>query len=306
MGPKMAVTWPKKGSPSSKEQKIGRTLETKRKKKRQEKTVALKLPSMPQSGNEFHSNRTALVRQDVDYSAVKEYRGLLNAFHSGGHLRHPQFALELSAVFLRCLNTSLGHQRRAFHWVTRRQHMQLMAALGWVYADQYESPLPTSKSSVQSLEQVSGRAFLNCAMELIQLLLASVTVHHSITLAEVLSCKVGTWFSNQIALIRTGVWSDEFLTSMGEGASGPIVPRGLSLPVYLAFRAIHPLCPRVASHTDVQLTVSQTVSILLEPRLYLDEGDEEDKIKLLPPSLDDGVDYNLWYFYEQLRPSFFS
>ncbi len=76
------------------------------------------------------------------------------------------------------------------------------------------------------------------------------------------------------------------------------------LPLYLAFRAIHPACPQVTDAAEVKMSVANMMAVWLEPRLYMGEGDGDcGEVKLFPKSLPHGTNYNLWYFYDTMQPN---
>ena len=78
---------------------------------------------------------------------------------------------------------------------------------------------------------------------------------------------------------------------------------GMYLPLYLAFRAIHPGCPQVTDAAEVKMSVANMMAVWLEPRLYMGEGDGDwGEVKLFPKSLPQGTNYNLWYFYDTMQP----
>ena len=78
------------------------------------------------------------------------------------------------------------------------------------------------------------------------------------------------------------------------------VSGGLYLPFYIILSAIHPDCPEVDQLPNSNLSPNDMAyTYLLEPNLYTGVVGE---INLLPPALEDGKNYNLWYFYNSLQP----
>jgi len=265
---------------------------------------------VPATDYKFPKNLCSLIDGMVDYSTIEEYRVLLNRFHAGGYLSNPPFALELSSLFIRCLDTVKGsapvwESKRGFVGSVRLFHLQLIAALGWVYAYQYACPLPTNRTKLQSLSQLrygtSAHRF-NKAMELIQLLLASAKLTLNISLEEVLTAKVGCWFTNRIAQVKKGVWGNDALKKrIGSGHCNAVMD-GIYLPFYLAFRAIHPYCPRVFPKESVRVSQKELLAMMSEPLLYDRKDAGYNCVKLFPRSLANNKNYNLWFFYDNQQP----
>ena len=126
----------------------------------------------------------------------------------------PPAVLELASVFIRCLlsvkrDCNFLDTLRGFQTNARKFHLQLIAALGWIYADCYTNALPGNKSRIQTLSALAGEdaSKFNCAMELVRVLLVCARKTYRITENEVVDAKIGGWFNNRLSQIRKGVWS---------------------------------------------------------------------------------------------------
>ena len=259
------------------------------------------------TSHSFPRQRSVLILPGVDYSKISNFRHLLNKFQERGYFTFPPFILELSTLFLRCINT-ISHtpkdawtNKRGMFTVARKFLLQLIAALGWIYAFGYGYRLPNNKTPVQSLGQLNQpklfKSFL-LSMEIVQLLLACARETYNIELSDVLEARIGGWFNNRIAQIKKGIWNDDYLVK-----DSNVKRDGIYLPFYLAFHAIHPLCPTLEEmdKNSIKMTRREMDDLLLEPQLYL-TNDNEDGIRLFPKSISSGTNYNLWYFYDCLQP----
>ena len=242
-----------------------------------------------------------------NFGLFREY--LTDEYFRKGFI-HPSGVLELASLFIRCLlsvkrDNQYLSKLRGFHTNSRKFHVQLIAALGWIYSDCYGSALPGNKSRIQTLsalasEASEGDSKYNCAMELVRILLKCAKKTYAITEEEVVDAKIGGWFNNRISQIKKGVWSVD--QRIAEGDSEPI--EGLYLPFYLVIRAIHPNCSLVAADSLVQITLAEVWQIVLEPRLYAKELNHISagvEIKLLPRDTN-RINYNLWFLYDFLQP----
>lgn len=257
----------------------------------------------------FPVERSALIKDGIDYSQISNFRNILNKFHARGYLTFPPFILELGTVFLRCINTinhnplDAWNNKRGMYTVSRKFLLQLTAALGWIYAFGYSYRLPNNKTPLQTLGQLNQPKFskiFQLSMELVQLLLASTRETYNIDLSEVLEAKIGAWFNNRIAQIKKGIWNDAVL--LKDGTAQRKARNGIYLPFYLAVHAIHPLCPKVQEEIkeNVNLTEDENRALLREPKLYLKEANNNE-IRLFPRSPDGKINYNLWFFYNHLQ-----
>ena len=244
---------------------------------------------------------------EPDYSNFGLFREFLTNEYLRNRFYQPPAVLELSSLFIRCMMLVkkdmpyLG-QLRGFQTNARKFHLQLIAALGWIYADSYTNALPGNKSRVQTLSALEDldKSKYNHAMELVHVLLCCAKKTYGIKEEEVKEAKIGGWFNNRISQIKKGVWSVEQRKAQGDETPA----EGLYYPFYLVLRAIHPNCSVVAADSMVRITLAEVWQLLLEPRLYATElhhvtaGTE---IKLLPRDIH-GVNYNLWFLYDCLQP----
>ena len=101
--------------------------------------------------------------------------------------------------------------------------------------------------------------------------------------------------------VRIGDWLDKMLyTTQQLGVHGTSIDGELYLPFYIVLCAIHPSCKEINQLRVPELSIAeQTFIYYLEPRLY--DG-VCGQLNLLPPALEDGKNYNLWYFYDLLQP----
>ena len=245
---------------------------------------------------------------ELDYSNFGLFRDYLTNEYLRKGFTQPTAVLELASLFIRCLlsvkrdNHYLSKLRGGFQTNARKFHLQLIAALSWIYADSYSSALPGNKSKIQTLSALAKEDVTryNSAMELVQILLKCANKTYAITEKEVKDAKIGGWFNNRISQIKKGVWSVD--QRIAEQNDKPV--EGLYFPFYLVIRAIHPNCSLVAAGSIVRITLAEVWQLVLEPRLYAKElhhicaGVE---IKLLPRDTY-GVNYNLWFLYECLQP----
>ena len=246
---------------------------------------------------------------DTDYSRLEDFRGLLNKFHCNGQLSCPPLILELSTVFLRCLNTvqksrSTLEKKKGFQQANRQFHLQLIAALSWIYAHGHQPSLPSNKAPIQSLAGLRDAGLVHAfreSMELAQLLVTCAWKTLKITLDEVAEARIGSWFNNRIAQAKKDVWSIGGAKDRLQNGGQTV---GIYFPFYLVLLSIHPNCPGLLTdNAVVNITQGELCSVLLEPRLYMKESLEEEEFeaKVFPKSLD-GTNYNLWFFYDHLQP----
>ena len=249
------------------------------------------------------------IESELDYSNFGLFREYLtNEYLRKGFIQ-PQAVLELASIFIRCLLSVKRDEQylrrlRGFHTNSRKFHLQLIAALGWIYADSYSSALPGNKSKIQSLSALAekDRSKYDCAMELVRILLKCAKKTYAIAENEVRAAKIGGWFNNRISQIKKGVWSADQRMAEREQDEKPV--EGLYLPFYLVLRAIHPNCSLVSANALVRITLAEVWQLVLEPRLYAQElhhicaGVE---VKLLPRDTR-GNNYNLWFLYDCLQP----
>ena len=135
-------------------------------------------------------------------------------------------------------------------------------------------------------------------MEVVQLLLAAASKQYKILPGDVFTPRLGNWFRNNIAQVKKGIWSTEIRKKNNKNQRV-----GMYLPLYLAFRAIHPRCPEVYEADEVKMSLKNRLAVWLEPRLYMGEGDgDSGELKLFPKSHTNGTNYNLWYFYDTMQP----
>ena len=244
---------------------------------------------------------------EPDFSDFQLFRAYLTDEYLRRGFLQPPAVLELASVFIRCLlsvkrDCNFLDTLRGFQTNARKFHLQLIAALGWIYADCYTNALPGNKSRIQTLSALAGEdaSKFDCAMELVRVLLVCARKTYRITENEVVDAKIGGWFNNRLSQIRKGVWSVD--QRIAEGNDEPA--EGLYFPFYLVLRAIHPNCSLVAADSLVRITLAEVWQLVLEPRLYAKElyhisaGVE---IKLLPRDIH-GVNYNLWFLYDCLEP----
>jgi hypothetical protein len=260
----------------------------------------------------FPPERTTHLSLSADYSELETFRHLMNTWHTAGYITYPPFALELCTLFMRCLNTvgvsdedtvgvSDEDGQKSMQYKVVRGHLKnLIAALGWIYAFGYKTPLPNGGSKMQSLEGLyyNDTPKFHVAMEVVQLLLAAASKQYKILPEDVFTPRLGKWFNNNITQVKKGIWSNQIRE---ENRNHGI---GMYLPLYLAFRAIHPACPQVTDAASVHVSVADMMAVWLEPRLYMAEGDGDcGEVKIFPKSLPDGTNYTLWYFYDTMQPN---
>ena len=239
------------------------------------------------------SHRKLLFNCRLDYSDLPLFRELLDNWNSRGFISFPLFALEISSLFLRCLNACITRTERNIlpEKSSLRPYVKgVIAALAWTYSTHYRSRgIVTKGQPVQSLAQLSlwNRDGYEKAMEMVELLVACSWYSFKIRVAEVTNIRVGSWFEDMLDKLQNGV-------------HGLIVGGGLYLPFYIVLRAIHPDCPELDEIERFDLSLAEEVTIYwLEPRLFTGAWG---KINKFPPSLEDGRNYNLWYYYDSLQP----
>lgn len=243
----------------------------------------------------------------TDYSIMENYRELLNKLHVQGWLSCPVMALELSTLFIRCINTvgvgqsAAWERKKGMNTMARRFIANLIAALAWIYAFGYERQLPNNKSRLQQLSQLccsEHSKVYTKAMELVQLLLACSYKKYRIEQSEVTSLQIGGWFNNRLAQSKKGVWNDNFLFGKESCKKN-----GLYLPFYTALRAIHPLCTPLEEVESIHLSEEEMQSLQSEPLLHVPASDNEGP-RLFPRTTSSlgGKNYNLWFFYNHLQP----
>ena len=142
---------------------------------------------------------------------------------------------------------------------------------------------------IQTLEELSlwNKEDFERAMEIVELLVACSWHSFKIQVTEVAHVRVGKWF-------------EEMLQRLWHGVHGVAVDEGLYLPFYIVLRAIHPKCPDLDKIPRFDLSFAEEVVIYwLEPRLFEGTWGE---LNLFPPAVEDGQNYNLWYYYDCLQP----
>ena len=240
----------------------------------------------------FPAARTVFFNPAADYTNLGMLREVLNQWHSRGLISFPPFLLELSSLFLRCINTTtIRCQTTPLNLdCTRQYFLSILACLGWLYAIGYDVPVVNRKCKTKSLVGLfhSDRKKFEVATELVQVLL-------------VISWNIFKLYPHEVFMVPIGDWLDNMLQTARElGVHGTSVDGGLYLPFYIVLRAIHPDCPDInkVAVKDVSLAERKCI-YYLEPRLYDGVCGE---VNLFPPALEDGKNYNLWYFYDSLQP----
>ena len=240
---------------------------------------------------QFPSERSVYLDPGIDYANFDLFRAVLNHWHCLGFITFPPFALELSSLFIRCLNTTMNSYGSRTHTLCsdmRPYFSGTIAALGWVYAFGCKN-LVHRRSQIQTLGNLffDNQDLFNLSMEIVQLLLAITHKTFGFTCSEILNERIGEWLDRMLDKANSGVYRKK-------------ISGGLYLPFYIVLRAIHPDCPNINQVPSSDLSVYDMAYIyLLEPNLYTGTVGE---INLFPPALEDGKNYNLWYFYDSLQP----
>ncbi len=250
----------------------------------------------------FPSNRSRYLDPDTDYSRLHELRDVMNKWHLNGFFTSPLFALRLSSIFLRCLETSLIRSNGNVCFI--RPYMSgYIAWLGWIYANGFSNIL-CAESPIQSFNAlfVADKRSFHVAMEMVHLLIACAWNKLGLGLNEIMVLKIGRWLENTTRQTYAGgvagCWTD---ITMASDLNGPLL-----LPLYVLLRATYPLCPDITSLPCKGLTFKEVVTVeFLEPKLYEVFGpgfEQEEEEALLPPATENDKNYNLWYFYDHLQP----
>lgn len=249
----------------------------------------------------FPITRSRMIDKSMDYSRTENLRPLLNQWHCNGLISYPPFLLELTSLFVRFVNTTVSStvSHPVLYYQTPTNSVcNVIAALSWIYGHGYDRKLVDTYSEVQTLAslRMSNPKLFDISMELTQLLVACSWQKFGIVPSEVFQVRVGEWLdSSLLCLKESGVFVSGVLPS-NTILTGGITP----LPLYLVLLAIHPHCPDITEIPCHGLSFEQIASILLlEPKLYEGKCGE---LNLLPPE-NDGNDFNLWYFYDCLRPA---
>ncbi len=247
----------------------------------------------------FPSNRSHYLDPAADYSRLPVLRDVMNKWHSNGFFTSPPFALRLSSLFLRCLETSLIRTNGNGCFI-RPYLSGCIAWLGWIYANGFSRML-YADSPIQSFDGlfVADNSSFHVAMEMVHLLIACVWNKLRLGLDEIMTLKIGRWLDKITHQTNAGgvigVWTD---ITMASDLNGPLL-----LPLYVLLRATHPLCPDITTLPCKGLTFKEVVTVeLLEPKLYEIEPPYEHEEALLPPATENNQNYNLWYFYDHLQP----
>ena len=249
-------------------------------------------PATPSSYS-FPSDRSTLSHPNTDYSEILNINSLLDAWHVRGLITYPPFALELCSLFLRCLQSVRYRDRTSNSetlppCIASRFFKGLLATCSWVYAVGYDVPMPQTESASQTLTSLQHKnpEKFSIGMEMAQLLIAVMNSCYPVELADIKNLPIGMWLDRMLdcAMICVG----------GKNGNG-----GLYLPFYIALRAIHPGVPDIQQVPCKYVPLSTKWLIYrLEPRLYQGQWL---KVTTFPPA-DDGENYNLWYFYDSMRP----
>ena len=250
---------------------------------------------------QFPAERSIYFDPGIDYANLDLFRAVLNHWHCLGFITFPPFALEVCSLFIRCLNTTRNtncsdvdnlQNSNGTHVLcsdTRPYLCGTIATLGWIYAFGYKN-LVNRRSQIQSLGSLffDNRHIFDLSMEIVQLLLAVAHKTFALTCSEILNVQIGEWLDVMLDKVSSG------------GVYRKKVSGGLYLPLYIVLRAIHPKCPEINQVPSSDLSLSDMAYIyLLEPNLYTGMMGE---INIFPPALEDGKNYNLWYFYDSLQP----
>ena len=254
------------------------------------------------SGYSFPSSRSRYLDPARDYSKLHYLRDVMNKWHSNGSFSNPALALQLTSLFLRCLETSLIRSNGSVVFI-RPYLSGCIAWLGWTYANGF-SDILQADSPIQTLDDlfVADNCSFHVAMEMVHLLIACAWNKLGLGLNEIMTLKIGCWLENITRQANVGgvigSWTD---ITMASDSNGPLL-----LPLYVLLRATHPLCPDITTLSCKGLTFKEVVTVeFLEPKLHEVVGpgfEQEQSEALLPPATENNKNYNLWYFYDHLQP----
>ncbi len=238
----------------------------------------------------FPSKRSSFLSEFIDYSEPSNLREVLNKWHSMRCLTHPTFALELLSLFLRCLHATFARCRNNLSSI-KSFICGAVASLGWIYANGCNAQLPNSLSE-KSLQLLldNDKELFEVSMEPVQLCLASTWQRLRILPGDVFRLDIGRWL-------------DETRNRACNGISGDFLATGkLPIPIYVFLRAIDPNCPCIHHLPCNGVSFKEVVCVeLMEPKIYEPAEPGDYQIRF-PPATEDGRDYNLWYFYDCMKP----
>ena len=258
-----------------------------------------KVPKSKSVPYNFPAERSVHFDPKLDYSVFRVFQDLLSKWQCNRFITYPPFALEVCSLFIRAVNTtriSSGPEHSSninsahVAWSDAKSFFcGTIATLGWIYSSGY-SNIVNRNSSIQSLGLLffEDRKLFDLSMEIVQLLTAITNRSFGLTCSDICNVRIGEWMDTMLEKVKSG------------GIHKDKVCGGLYLPFYIILRAIHPDCSEVDQLPNSDLSPNDMAYIyLLEPNLYTGVVGE---INLLPTTLNDGKNYNLWYFYDSLQP----